>query len=206
MTPSKILRNRVPKLILKLQTGKFSLQAMATEYGVSRERIRQIYVRETGEPFKVHNKYLGVLMVERRQKHLDSVAFFCVGCKATVLYREKTKARVEPRRTGAGRLFCKSCVDLMYKKERDPRKKRKCRVCEKPFFGFKNEVYQGLKGHFCSAVCYRKSPDFEKLYTSRIIPKSRRTSRHDWQRHYYHKRIGQIFPNCVKCVGEKYNA
>jgi len=112
------------------------------ELGISRERVRQIFKKET-------KKDWGAVKRARKrweeEKRLDSVAFSCRQCKTDMTYRDKKGRRV----------FCsRKCHTEYY--ERDRTVTNTCEKCSKEFHPYR---YLGSKsqryvGRFCSHECY----------------------------------------------------
>ena len=114
-------------------------------YGVSRERIRQIYKRATGrgagERMVLRREIKNEVKGQVEKAKLESVKFHCRACNKPVMHKE-----------GKYHL-CVKCSDMLTKRQRDPYTLLQCIVCGDDFHPFRNNP----NGKYCSTDCYFNS-------------------------------------------------
>lgn len=147
-----------------LESGRYTLVEVGIKFGVTRERVRQVWknnMNNMGVGYKKHRQFLGVLRDEKEQKYLDSFSYICLQCKKEVTHREKY-----------GWVYCKSCREsLLHTSRRNYRVIRVCPTCNKEFSPWNNYSAPSLSGRrtgrFCSIDCYVKSPQFRDMQHNR---------------------------------------
>lgn len=156
------LRNKV--IVQQLDSGNYTLQSIGTKYGLTRERIRQIYNANS----KKH--YSGVLCRRRDERSkkmkkiseeiLNLIKFKCVACGKSVTYAEGKYKRI----------FCVSCK-LIVRKNRNPKVICKCETCGKNFHPFRNAFSPNIriKSKFCSQKCYLPYSPYRKEILKELI-------------------------------------
>jgi len=165
---SKFDRNQ--QIIKLAETKIYSGEELARMFGITRERVRQIYKKMTGKAIgKERQEFFSRIRSAKKERHLNSVNFTCLVCKKEVTFREN--------QYGNGK-YCKSCISLSNKY--DYTVWVKCSGCGKKFHPFRNHntpsVIQhltGKYGRFCTRDCYwsylRKIGNFP---SSRNVSKS----------------------------------
>lgn len=143
---------RNAEVIKSCQTGKFTLSQLAVMYGISRERIRQIYKKGTGASYRVR---ILNYREKRKEEEVQQLAQFAitpirkcaaVGC-AKGVYAKKGKTK---------RAYCEDHFAIS--KDRNLRIRLSCYVCGMFFFPFRNYNSPSLrhrrKSIYCSPRCY----------------------------------------------------
>lgn len=140
---SSIKRNKT--IIEKLDSGRYTLKRLGEEYGITRERVRQIYKREMGRShhekrseFLKHQSHLYRLRIIREKK--KHVRFLCKECGKPV-------TEIDDKRLIA---TCRSCSRKYRKTERIPEKITICLFCHKEFHPYRGTPHQ----KFCTKQCY----------------------------------------------------
>ena len=142
-------------MLLMLGTGKYTLEEVANKYDLTRERIRQIWKKNTGRGYDRYQKYRRQIKEEKEQEFLDSVKYICLRCGKEVTHRESW-----------GSVYCFDCRQTMLRGgTRNYRVSKTCLSCSKKFHPWTNAnspsvVNYSKAGQFCSRDCYRKSPAF----------------------------------------------
>ena len=93
--------NKKTIILEELKQGEYSLQEIGNHFGLSRERIRQIWVEKIGGSYDLHNKYKKQFKERQRQ----TIRFICPGCKTPVTFEQ---ARWSTK-------YCKSCAKYFKK-------------------------------------------------------------------------------------------
>lgn len=133
------------EIVRLLNTGDYTLQAVGDIYNLSRERIRQIYKRETGTPY--NRKYGQKRVRLKEQKKIESlklIKFNCKGCGKAVT-REEARYNLS---------YCPDCHYLWKVKRRDPKENRICLNCGVTFHPLRNWKSVGIS-RFHSVKCYQ---------------------------------------------------
>jgi Zn finger protein HypA/HybF involved in hydrogenase expression len=146
-------RNR--KLIEMLDTGDYSLQDVADKFEISRQRVHEIYTRETGsDGFNVRRKKSRKKNAMKNYLERFEFAFYCKGCGRAV-----RKGWTKARHYNATRTkYCPWCHAIT-KKKRDPRITFTCAYCAKEFHPFYNWMSTEGYPRFCSRECYGKAKE-----------------------------------------------
>lgn len=147
---------RNEEIITKLKTGNYTLVQLGKEYGISRERIRQIYKRATGERFRVGIIKRAEIREQQKSDRLQTIKMNCAGCQKPVTYQE-----------GRGKkMYCIVCNDLRMNKNRDMKVKKICRNCNKTFSPYSNtnSPSQRIRGFFCNNLCY-----FDTIHQAKLL-------------------------------------
>lgn len=85
----RMLSKRNNEIVTKMKTGLYTLEQLGEEYGVSRERIRQIYLTQTGETGSTYRLlYLRKLQEARKEEKGKQIKFSCAGCGKEATYTE----------------------------------------------------------------------------------------------------------------------
>lgn len=98
---------RNKKLVELYDSGLYTLEQVGGMFDISRERVRQIYKRETGKSATIRRETKKKVEEIRRQKSLNLVAFKCGACGKPVTHREK----------GRRHSLCESCNYLQNVKQ-----------------------------------------------------------------------------------------
>ena len=140
-------KKRNKEMVNLLKTGEFTLQQVGEKYGISRERVRQLYKVTTKKPYttlvekKQRNRRKTRMIEVETRKH--TVSFYCRDCNQPVFGSE-----YHPHQ----KIICKNCY-MGYKKElRIWNRINTCTQCEKPFHPYRSTPNQ----IFCSSACYTK--------------------------------------------------
>lgn len=128
-----------------LNTGKYSLEEVGEEFGITRERARQIYKKDTGKSSrKKHQEFMAqrthlckLKAVREKRKH---VRFLCKECGKPV-------TEVDDKRLLS---VCSSCSRKYRKLQRDPNRVDECWYCHIKFHPYRNGVGQ----KFCTQAHY----------------------------------------------------
>lgn len=137
-------RNR--DIVSKLINGVESIVTLGKKYNISRERVSQIYYKETGAKRGQLREHRKELRDEVRNVILNSFKFICEGCSKNVDHREGHYKRK----------YCQDCHDLVQNKKRSVAIVYKCTTCEKDYFPFTNSRKERKAGYFCSLDCYHQ--------------------------------------------------
>lgn len=143
-------------LIHEIDAGLTTLDGAGKKYGISRERVRQIYKKATGKGAR--NRIKAMAEVKEYEKGLRDleVKVVCERCGTIVL-------RGEARTKGGGFKYCRDCRELQIYAQRDIRTTFWCETCKEDFHPPRNwrVPKQRAKGRFCSMACYMKSYTFK---------------------------------------------
>jgi predicted amidophosphoribosyltransferase len=135
-------------LIVKGLEQPFStLNSIGREYGLTRERIRQIYHRITGKKYTelIKTKSLARQKIKNNDM-IKSFSKFCSACGKPISYEEHVKYPI--------REFCSDCHYISHTIKRDPKIFIKCDYCGKLFHPFRYKKYiKPAKNNFCSLSC-----------------------------------------------------
>ncbi len=141
-SPNKKRNKEIAKM---LETGNFTLQQVGEKYGISRERVRQLYRTCRKKPYttvlKKQKKLRKREKETERETRKQTVSFYCRDCNQPVPLSEPHYHQ---------KIICRSCY-LKYKKElREWRITKICKQCGKTFHPYANNTQQFL----CSNACY----------------------------------------------------
>lgn len=138
-----MIRNQ--EIIRRLTMEDITLQELGEEYGLTRERIRQIYERTTGKDY-------GDIVQKRRERIKTERIILeskprekrCPGCQKLYIITNNVC------------IYCSAC-HLIARQGRKPNVLKNCLVCEKEFHPFKNVSSMSQqtfnRGRFCSRTC-----------------------------------------------------
>lgn len=132
------LLDRNKNIVRLMELGEFTLQDIGDMYGVTRERVRQIYHKHTGHGYKQRM----INRQEKLQEILSIPAFNCVECGNP----EYTPIKQEYK-------LCRDCRRKYRKQERLPWVLFSCDNCGTKFHPFRNRP-KGEESKFCSIKCY----------------------------------------------------
>ena len=140
-----IKRNK--EMVRMLQDGEFTLKQVGEKYGISRERVRQIYRTTTKKPYtfllekrrRIQRKIEAIKEEEQKRK----IQFYCRDCNKPVFFSES-----HPNQ----QIICKDCYGIYRKELRNWRITKTCKQCGKGFHPYANNTEQFL----CSNACYTK--------------------------------------------------
>lgn len=138
------------KIVALADTGKYTLEELGQKFGLTRERIRQIYKAMTGLHYRVRIDKNKVKRVVEKKVKMNQVVYNCVGCGIPV----KRKYR-------HGK-YCDYCHILSSIRRRSLLKTFVCVFCgEKyhPIYNYKSPSIMKKKtigNCFCSMDCYSK--------------------------------------------------
>jgi DNA-directed RNA polymerase subunit RPC12/RpoP len=140
--PEFIERNN--EIMAMASYGTFTLQQIGDEFGLTRERVRQIWVGLANQSWKeLRHK----AREDRRNKLLDRTKFLCRACGKKVTYREPYR-----------RWLCAKCWGIIKIEQRDPYTTLACDYCSLQFHPLRVRKYSrkisGKYGNFCTAKCY----------------------------------------------------
>lgn len=140
------IEERGKHIVASLDAGTESIVTLGNKYGVTRERISQIYYTLTGKKrgtLKTHRKELRNSV---KEEALNSYKFTCAGCGKDVSHREGHYKRK----------FCLDCHELSQNKKRSLETTYECTTCKKQYHPFTNSRHSRKSGYFCSLICYHK--------------------------------------------------
>ena len=147
-------------LLADAATGTYTLQEIGEKYGISRERVRQVWKRAKGYGFDAHRLRLKHLWELSHEEHLKEIKFVCTGCEKPITFKEgfhKSK-------------YCNDCRILYTTINIDLSRWHICKTCGikfRPKVRFAHhrnpKTYHGrYRGYFCSKKCYFGSPQHQK--------------------------------------------
>lgn len=150
LTPKQIER-RNHAMIAKLNKAGLdvTLRSVGEVYGISRERVRQIYKKVTGIPY---TKVLEVKIIKRqgkaarkREEFLNSPRGNCISCGKTIYYKDKYI-----------RKYCKECGKARKNDRRNYKKISICTNCKVSYNPRNHNVSYKPKtdNTFCTMKCY----------------------------------------------------
>jgi hypothetical protein len=135
VTAAKLVKaKRNEEIAYRLGLGAHTLEDLAKIYGVTRERVRQIYVRETGKQWHQVKNTL--------KRHQPKI--YCLWCGIEII--------------GQRRKFCTPRHKIKYwAVKRDITITYICTFCGKKFHPYRTSKYgylkKPVKNHFCSTTC-----------------------------------------------------
>jgi len=142
----KLRKEKQRKTIVSLmETGEFTLREVGEVFGITRERVRQVYFEETGKRAAPLRKARTRRKIKER---LNEIRFHCRGCGKPV-----------KRKDGYRKWwYCKECSRIMMAKRRDIRVVRYCKMCGASFYPHLNFKAPSIRtrsrtGIFCSREC-----------------------------------------------------
>jgi len=140
--------------------GTKTLSELGEEFGISRERVRQIYFRQTGKPFTsriLNVRRIGAAVREGARRRLEtSKPVKCAGCR-------KPYQRYDFRQR-----YCTDCQTIR-RNQRDPRITLRCFNCKKDFHPLLNAVYSlQNRAKFCTIACYTSSSYYRQMTKDRV--------------------------------------
>ena len=126
-------------------TGRYTLVALGDKVGISREWVRQIFKKQTGQPYRFRLSHLEKRRTEKTQKFLNEIKFQCKWCGTLV--KRKDGYRLQNN--------CRECRDkLLTGSLRDGKVFFRCEVCKKEFNPHRNwKEAKSTKSRFCSKEC-----------------------------------------------------
>jgi len=133
------------KYIIEQLNQKLStMQSLAEEFKISRQRISEIYYKYSGN----HRGYLKfqkkVQRDVKKEEKLDSTKFNCANCGRKVSYRlSKHKSK-----------YCDRCHESNDAKQRDLNITLACEVCRKEYHPYRTKITQH---NYCSRECFHQS-------------------------------------------------
>lgn len=133
---------RNKKIIADCEKGIYTLQELGFKYGLSRERIRQIYFEITGEKYDTYQKRNRRIKTKREEINEQKIKFICSQCKKKVTWKE-----------GKGkRKYCIECSGRMHVgSHRDFRITLYCQQCHTPFHPYDTSIKKGIsRALFCT--------------------------------------------------------
>ena len=131
-------------IIEKLGDGTSTMNALANLYGISRQRISEIYHRTIGQKQGYYLTQKKVLKSQADEKKLSEVKFHCSACGIAVTYRD----------AGRKSRFCAQCHQLSQYGQKDMNITIPCRECGNQFHPFRSKR---TMNNFCSRECFHKS-------------------------------------------------
>ena len=141
-------------MVSSLLTGAYTLEEIGEKYGITRERVRQIFKRKTGLPYYHRKLESQKARVEAYKKEMEAIKFYCTICDEPV------------KRKDSGSLM-NHCPECWVKREkignlRDIKTTFICDECGDSFHPYRNWRYLKNKPRFCVNTCYEKAGRFKK--------------------------------------------
>jgi DNA-directed RNA polymerase subunit M/transcription elongation factor TFIIS len=133
-------------IVEKLINGVESIVTLGKKYNISRERVSQIYYKETGSKRGELRTHREELRQYAKNIILDSFKFVCEGCGKHVDHREGHYKRK----------YCQDCHNLVQNEKRSIGITHQCSTCGKDYHPFTNAKQERKSGYFCSLICYHK--------------------------------------------------
>lgn len=147
-----IIESRNQDIIQQLTEGTASIVNLGKKYNISRERVSQIYYRETGESRGKLRVRRSSIRKQKKEDFLSAVKFVCASCG-----KEVTNAEGKYKRK-----YCNDCHELSQYHKRALDIIYTCSTCGKDYHPFSNSKHKRILGHFCSLDCYYKFPGRKK--------------------------------------------
>lgn len=149
-------KQRNIQIVAILEQGIYTLDQVGKRFKVSRERVRQVYLKLTGKNYIIRRKKEKQKLEIKRETEFkikeNSIKFYCKACKKPETFREAGR-RVH---------FCFQCRYIQKELLRDPSVKLMCRNCNTAFNPQRNWKAATTKPRFCSLRCYIQSNDYMK--------------------------------------------
>lgn len=127
-------------------SGNYTLEELGKMFGITRERVRQIYKKCTGKDFSArrdrNRKLKNILKVRRG----NAIMFNCQSCGSPVSKNQGSRLRK----------YCRKCRDAMLKDGRDRLITLSCSRCGTKYHPFRSSSFLNIDTNFCSADCYSK--------------------------------------------------
>lgn len=140
--------------------NKYTLQQLGDVFGITRERVRQIYKKLTGKSYGVERRKkilsLSDIAAQQNLKRLEEPKI-CPACKKEYFPRT---------------LHQKMCLDcrLLIKGNRDPYTWCKCLYCGKDFHPIRTwRFVPALKNKYCSQEHYMLSDQYQENISKRKV-------------------------------------
>lgn len=136
------------KIVKYLKRYHPTLETAGKRYGISRERIRQIYKRETGKPYRIRLDTNRKNKEEETRKRLKSVRYHCKACGKAVTYKEGYHKH----------FYCNGCHYIRTVLRRDPQKTFICDECGIKYHPLHNWKFLGYENQlrFHNHRCYEE--------------------------------------------------
>jgi len=146
------IESRNNEIVRQLTDGTTSIVDLGKKYNISRERVSQIYYKETGKT-RGHLRDRRVnIRHDAKEDFLNSLRFVCDGCGTDVTQREGHYKRK----------YCSVCHELSQYKKRALDTTYTCSTCGKDYHPFANSKNKRRVGYFCSLQCYYQYPGRKK--------------------------------------------
>lgn len=139
-TKRVVLRTDWPAITTLLDSGDYTLEQVGKIFGVSRERIRQIYRRATGKKTRERINKKTEIRKKRLEKEGAETKFICDGC-----------GKKSPKKD-SGKMFCLDCRKIS-KGGKDPRIKLTCKRCGKIYNPSRSYPYLKYESKYCGKKC-----------------------------------------------------
>lgn len=152
-------QERNKEIVAKLQTGLYTLEQLAQEYSLTRERIRQLHKNITGSASTAHNDRKRLLREQSEQKHLQQIKMRCSGCKKEITYQEGRQRKK----------YCNDCHNIRMNLYRNPEIQNTCVNCGITFnpkanYKAPSIVRKSKTGLFHNKICY-----FDSLRACKLL-------------------------------------
>lgn len=135
---------RKRNIVEMLLTTKRSLDEVGKAFGVSRQRVSQIYYEETGEMYQPIRRQIEA---DKKEAELNAIAFHCKGCNKPVPNRDRR--RIDGHLESNLLKYCRDCSEIiMTTHARKLGEWRICEECGNPF-----EAYYSGVNRFCTKRC-----------------------------------------------------
>jgi hypothetical protein len=153
------LTDRNKSIIEDLNKGSSSMSKLAKLYGVSKQRISEIYHRAIGQKQGYYFNQKRVIGQQAKEKQLSQVKFNCVACGIPVTYRE----------AGRRSKYCAMCHKQSQYGQKDMNITIPCRECSKQFHPYRSKR---TLNNYCSRECFHKSRIKDKFeYAQKMAAK-----------------------------------
>lgn len=137
-------RARNKLLLRNLRSGNFTLQDVSDRYGITRERVRQIWKASEGKGFTKFRDKQKRTKARERKEFLKTIKFHCSACKKPVTHKEAFRKHN----------LCKRCSYILMVLKRDPYVLFTCEICGREYHPQRNHKAYNSKRKFCTTECY----------------------------------------------------
>ncbi len=144
MEDMKKIDERKGFIIESLNAGTSTMSKLAKMFGVSRQRISEIYHKTIGQKQGYYKKQKEVIAKQKLEKHLTEIKFYCAACHIPVTYRD----------AGNRSKYCAECHRQNRVLGRDLNIDLACAECGKRFHPYRSKR---TLHNFCSKKCFHQS-------------------------------------------------
>ena len=148
------IKQRDSQIVLRMMKGRHTLEELGKEFGLSRERIRQIYTKKTGKPYQERMHQARERKIKAVIRFGNEVKFNCKGCGKDIKRKE----------VGGSSVYCTDCrLKLVIGSLRDKSVAFICEECGESFNPPRNwQSQKRYAGKFCNPKCYLKNKGKKK--------------------------------------------